>query len=124
MPVRLYAEDWESLGDSRFITGSMISAYLSTVELAPTTHVFQPYFYQKILQNYLPGMRKYIPDKYFTRWYIPVIQDKHWVAIIVDKKARTITQLDTVSRDIDLAEEVLGAMNNMGELIGYKVGSA
>ena len=112
------AEDWESLGDSRFISGSMISAYLSTVDLAPTTHVFQPYFYQKILQNDLPGMRRYIPDVFFTRWYVPVIQGKHWVAIILDKLAQSITQMDTVSTDTDLAEAVKAAMNSMGELEG------
>jgi len=46
------------------------------------------------------------------------------VAIIVDKLDHSITQLNTVSTDTDLAEAVKAAMNSLNALEGYAVQSA
>ena len=104
-----------------FLTGNIISAYLQTVSLATTTHVFNPYLYQKLEDDDDDGLRKYIPGDSYRKWYIPVIRNEHWTAIIVDHDEKSLTQLDTITKGIDLIQLVRGRFNRIGYLQGYSL---
>ena len=102
-----------------FLSGDILSAFLQTSSLSKTTHVFNPYLFQNLQDDDDAGLRRYIPDPSYRKCYLPVIRVKHWTAIIVDLEEKSLTQLDTLSKNTDLINIVRRGFNRIGYLINF-----
>ena len=111
------------MNDGRWLRCNVITAYLRTQTINPLTHIFQPYLWERIQWQDYEGLRKFVPKDDFKKWYVPICINIHWVAVIIDKTEKTITQYDTLSRNTEVAKRLKKEFNKINELIEYRVAS-